>query len=62
MDVKFDRVVILDGLKNVAQVLSPDSFKDAIPVADRVKMLCEGKIKFFLGSDPVPAVVALKRR
>jgi hypothetical protein len=59
VETKFDRVVVLDTM-NVTREYSPGDFRAKISVTDRVKLLCEGKIKFFKGAALVPAVAALK--
>jgi hypothetical protein len=57
--MKFDRVVVVDTM-DIPHEYSPGDFRAKISVTDRVKLLCEGKIKFFKGAALVPAVVALK--
>jgi hypothetical protein len=54
----FDEAII-EQANGTSQRLSPEEFFK-LPLVQRVKMLCDLKVRFFKGGRPVPAAEAVK--
>ncbi len=55
---RFDEAVILQPNGTEQRLTDEEFFK--LPLVQRVKLLCDLKVRFFKGGNPVPAAEAMK--